>query len=72
MLIRKISIGPDYKNAMNYTHGQEVLDKSYRIHLITQKDDGAVSIFIEKNTEIILWKSIGATTPFVLEYNIEF
>ncbi len=72
MLIRKISIGPDYKNAMNYTHGQEVLDKSYRIHLITQKDDGAVSIFIEKNTEIVLWKSIGSTTPFVLEYNIEF
>lgn len=72
MLIRKISIGPDYKNAMNYTHGQEVLDKSYRIYLITQKDDGSVSIFIEKNTEIVLWKSIASTVPFVLEYNIEF
>jgi hypothetical protein len=57
---------------MNYTHGQEVLDKSYRIHLITQKDDGSVSIFIEKNAEIVLWKLITSTTPFVLEYNIEF
>jgi hypothetical protein len=72
MLIRKISIGPDYKNAMNYTHGQEVLDKSYRIHLITQKEDGSIRIFIEKNDEVIPWKEINANMPFVLEYNIEF
>lgn len=72
MLIRKISIGPDYKNAMNYTHGQEVLDKSYRIHLIKQEDSGDISIFIEKKDEVVLWKRISFNTPLVLEYNIDF
>ena len=35
MDIRKISIGPDYKSgAMHYIVGQEVLNGSYKIHLI--------------------------------------
>ena len=73
MVIRKISIGPDYKNSMHYTHGQDVLQGNYKIHLITQDiNSGNVSIYIERNDEILLWKQINSNTPFSIEFNIEF
>ena len=35
MDIRKISVGPDYKSgAMHYLVGQDILNNSYKIHLI--------------------------------------
>lgn len=70
-IIRKISIGPDYMKSMNYTVGQEVLDKSYSIYQIIRNDDG-IRLYIIKEGEIILWKEFSSTVPVSIEYNINF
>lgn len=70
-IIRKISIGPDYMKSMNYTVGQEVLDKSYSIYQIIRNDDG-IKLYIIKDGEIVLWKEFSSTVPVSIEYNINF
>lgn len=72
MVIRKISVGPDYKNSMHYTVGQLVLGNNYTIHLIKTDDLGNVLIYIENKDEVVLWKTINANMPYILEANIEF
>ena len=74
MDIRKISIGPDYKSgAMHYIVGQQVLDSSYKIHLIKLDINTMyIKIWIEKNDEILLWKEFTDTVPVSIEYNINF
>jgi hypothetical protein len=70
-IIRKISVGPDYMKSMNYTVGQEVLDKSYSIYQIIRNDDG-IKLYIIKEGEIVLWKEFSDTVPVSIEYNINF
>lgn len=73
MIIRKVSVGADYKNAMNYMHGQSVLQGNYVIHLIKQDVSSSdIEIFIERNNEVVLWKKINGNMPFIIEYNIDF
>jgi hypothetical protein len=72
MVIRKISVGADYKNAMNYMHNQSVLQGNYKIHLIRQTETGDIEIFIESSDEVVLWKKINGNMPFLIEYNIDF
>ena len=75
MDIRKISIGPDYKNgAMHYLIGQSVLGDSNEIHLIKYdevKKSFKIYIINEKE-EVTLWKEFTATVPISIEYNINF
>lgn len=72
MDIRKVSIGPDYKSgAMHYLVGQSVLNGEYTIHLIRSEQD-EIKIWIEREGEIILWKSFTSTMPISIEYNINF
>ena len=73
--IRKISVGPDYKNgAMHYIVGQKVLNDTNTIHLIKQeKETGSVQIYIiNEKKEIVLWKQFNATIPISIEFNISF
>jgi hypothetical protein len=72
--IRKISIGANYKSdAMHYIVGQEVLDKTYVIHLIQYDDNKeSIKIWIEKNNEVFCWKEFNSNMPVSLEYNINF
>jgi len=74
MDIRKIAIGPDYKGgAMHYLVGQNVLNNQYIIHLIRHdKKDDSIKIWIEKDNEVVLWKSFTNTMPISIEYNINF
>ncbi len=74
MLIRKISIGPDYKGgAMHYLVGQEILGGSYTIHLISyDKDSESVMIWIQKSNRVYLWKEFKKTMPMSIEYDINF
>lgn len=74
MDIRKISVGPDYKNgAMHYVVGQEVLNGSHCIHLIRFDSSlNSIKIYIEKGNEVLLWKELTATMPISIEYNINF
>jgi hypothetical protein len=72
--IRKISIGPDYKNnAMHYIVGQKILNDN-EIHLI-KRDLNTMSIkiyIINKKREIVLWKEFNRTIPISIEFNIDF
>ena len=65
-LIRKISIGKDYKNdAMHYAVGQEV----YGGHIICDilEGDDKYSIYIRKENDVLPWK---AETPDTVVYNL--
>jgi DNA/RNA endonuclease YhcR with UshA esterase domain len=75
MVIRKISIGADYKNsAMHYVMDQPVLGGTHKIHNIRINDtDGTIRIWImSESKEVILWKSFSANMPYSIEYNIDF
>ena len=70
-LIRKISVGRDYKNdAMNYSVGQEV----YGGHTICDivEDDTKYSIYIRKNEEVLPWKDFNKNMAVSVEYNLEY
>lgn len=72
MIIRKISVGADYKNAMNYLHGQEVLRGEYTIDLIIMRDNGFIEIWIKNGSGVLLWKSFNSNMPVSIEYDIDF
>lgn len=70
-LIRKISVGRDYKdNAMHYAVGQEV----YGRHVITEilEEPSQFIIFISKGDEVKEWKSFNKNMAISIEYNIDF
>ncbi len=70
-IIRKISIGKDYKNdAMHYSVGQEV----YGGHIIENiiEEDTKYSIYIKKNNEILPWKDFNKNMAIAVEYNLEY
>jgi len=70
-LIRKISIGRDYKDsAMHYSVGQEVYG-GHKICDIMEKEDKFV-IFITKNNEVIPWKEFNKNMAISLEFNLEY
>ncbi len=75
MDIRKISIGPDYKNnAMHYIVGQKVLGDSYEINCIRyDKKKDAIQIYIINNKqEILIWKEFNSSIPTSIEFNINY
>ena len=70
-LIRKISVGRDYKdNAMHYQIGQEV----YGNHVITNilEKDSDYEIYIKKNKEVLLWKSFNKNMGISIEDNLDY
>jgi hypothetical protein len=70
-LIRKISIGKDYKNeAMHYAVDQEVYG-GHTICNIIEEDD-KYSIFINKGEEILPWKDFNKNMAIAVEYNLEY
>lgn len=70
-LIRKISIGTDYKvNAMHYAVGQEVYG-GHTIIDIEEKADHYV-VKIEKDNEVKPWKTFNKNMGISVEYNIDF
>ena len=70
-LIRKISIGKDYKNeAMHYSVGQEV----YGGHTICDiiEEDEKFSIYIMKKEEVLPWKDFNKNMAVSVEYNLQY
>ena len=75
MDVRKISIGPDYKNgAMHYLVGQKILGDSNEIHLIKHDESiNCILIYIiNDKKEVVLWKRFSPTIPISIEFNINF
>ena len=72
-VIRKISIGADYKNdTMHYSVGQQV----YGGHVINNIDhnerDNSYNIFIKKDQEIMPWKKFNSNMAISVEYDLEY
>ncbi len=70
-LIRKISIGKDYKNeAMHYSVGQEV----YGGHTISDiiEEDDKYRIYIKKGDEVLPWKDFNKNMAIAVEFNLEY
>jgi hypothetical protein len=73
MVIRKISIGADYKSSMNYIIGQDVINNSHKIHEITTTSEGWFYVWIISHSkEVVKWKAFSPTMPVSVEYNIDF
>ena len=70
-LIRKISIGSNYKNdAMHYAVGQEVYGGHTICNILEKKDK--FSIFIKKGKEVLPWKDFNKNMAVSIEYNLEY
>ena len=70
-VIRKITIGKDYKNdSMHYAVGQEVYGGHVICDIIESKSK--FSIFIEKNEEVLPWKDFNKNMAISVEYNLEY
>jgi hypothetical protein len=70
-LIRKISIGRDYKNdAMHYSVGQEVYGGHKICDILEEKDNFIV--YIEKQNEVLPWKSFNKNMAISIEYNLNY
>ena len=70
-LIRKITIGKDYKNdAMHYAVGQEVYGGPTICDILEEKDK--YSIYIRKEKNVIPWKDFNKNMAISVEYNLEY
>ena len=70
-LIRKITIGKDYKNdAMHYSVGQEVYGGHTICDILEEKDK--YSIYIRKGDVVIPWKDFNKNMAISVEYNLEY
>ena len=70
-VIRKITIGKDYKNdSMHYSVGQSV----YGGHTICDivEDEHKYSIYISKDNIVIPWKDFNKNMAISVEYNLEY
>ena len=70
-VIRKISIGSDYKNeAMHYSIGQQV----YGGHIISdilEPEQGEYMIYIKKHDEILPWKKFNSNMAIAVGFDLE-
>ena len=72
-IIRKISIGSDYKNdAMHYAVGQEVYGGHEISNIIFEDIDNSYNIFITKNKEVLPWKKFNSNMAISVEYDLEY
>lgn len=71
--IRKISIGPDYKdNAMHYSVGQIVYGGHEISHILFDSENGSYSVFIKKDNEVKPWKKFNHNMAITVEYDLEY
>ena len=70
-IIRKITIGKDYKNdSMHYAVNQEVYGGHKICDIIEEEDK--YSIYIKKEDVVIPWKDFNKNMAISIEYNLEY
>ena len=70
-VIRKITIGKDYKNdSMHYAVGQNVYGGHTICNIIEEEDK--YSIYIEKGDVVIPWKDFNKNMAVSVEYDLEY
>jgi len=70
-VIRKITVGKDYKNdAMHYSVGQDV----YGGHTICDilEEESKYSIYIRKKDVVIPWKDFNKNMAISVEYDLNY
>lgn len=71
-VIRKISIGSDYKNeAMHYSIGQQVYG-GHVISDIIEPEQGEYMIYIQKDNEVLPWKKFNSNMAIAVEFDLEY
>jgi len=72
-VIRKISIGSDYKNdAMHYSVGQEVYGGHVISYIIFEESDNSYNIHIKKNNEVLPGEKLNSNMGISVEYDLEY
>jgi len=72
-VIRKISIGSDYKNeAMHYSVGQPVYGGHTISSISLDKSDNSYNIYIKKDSEVMPWKKFNSNMAISVEYDLEY
>jgi hypothetical protein len=72
-VIRKISIGADYKNeAMHYSVNQEVYGGHKISHILFDEVDNSYNIFIKKSNEVMPWKKFNSNMAISIEFDLEY
>ena len=72
-VIRKISIGSDYKNdAMHYAIGQLVYGGHNISHILFDEEEQSYNIFIKKEDEVLPWKKFNSQMAISVEYDLEY
>jgi len=70
-VIRKISIGKDYKNdAMHYSVGQEVYGGHTIVHIL--EEEAKYSIYIQKGDNVMPWKDFNKNMAISIEYDLKY
>ena len=70
-LIRKITIGKDYKiDALHYSVGQEVYGGHTICDIVEEKEK--YSIYIKKNKDVMPWKDFNKNMAVSVEYNLQY
>ena len=70
-LIRKISIGKDYKSdSMHYAVGQEVYGGHTICYILEEED--RYSVYIKKNQDVLPWKDFNKNMAISVEYNLNY
>ncbi len=70
-IIRKISVGKDYKNdAMHYSVGQEVYGGHTIVNIIEEEDK--YSIYIQKKDNVMPWKDFNKNMAISVEYDLSW
>jgi hypothetical protein len=72
-IVRKISIGSDYKNdAMHYAVGQNVYGGHTIIAILHDQESNSYSIYIKKEDEVMPWKKFNSNMAISVEYDLEY
>lgn len=71
-MIRKLSVGVDYKSAMHYILGQEVFSNFIISDIVENTQVGGFDIYVKKQGEVRKWKHIGKCLPISIEYNLNY
>ena len=72
-VIRKISIGSDYKtDAMHYSVGQSVYGGHDICDIIFNEEESSYSIYITKDEEVLPWKKFNKNMAISVEYDLSY
>jgi hypothetical protein len=72
-IIRKISIGSDYKSdAMHYSLGQSVYGGHNIESILFHENTSNYTIYIKKDDEVKPWKNFNANMAIAIEYVVEY